>query len=264
MRKWRPVEITGLVLVIVMIFKFASCGEQPKTVGDLLDRDTMKDVKQVVLVVGNGWDSTTGTMSYYYVEDEQKWRAIETNIPVTLGKNGMAWGKGLPMSVEPGKNDPVKVEGDGRTPAGMFPLTFVFGYLPKDSLGSQENRPFTKMPYIGVDEMVECIDDVNSQYYNTVRINTPDIKDWTSSEKMRRNDDLYWMGVFVNHNSDPVEPGSGSCIFLHIWRSATSPTAGCTAMSQEDMIRLAHWLDPELNPVLIQVPAETYLPNRFE
>ena len=37
-----------------------------------------------------------------------------------------------------------------------------------------------------------------------------------------------------------VKPGS--CIFAHLWKSADSATAGCTAMAELAMRKLLAWL----------------------
>ena len=63
------------------------------------------------------------------------------------------------------------------------------------------------------------------------------------SEKMLRDDGLYKWGVFVEHNP-AAAPGAGSCIFLHIWKDSTTPTTGCTAMAEKDLVKLLRWLDP--------------------
>ena len=64
----------------------------------------------------------------------------------------------------------------------------------------------------------------------------------------------YEYGVWVNYNTNPQIPGNGSCIFLHIYKTPTTPTSGCTAMSKENMLKLIHWLNASKNPMLIQYP----------
>ena len=71
---------------------------------------------------------------------------------------------------------------------------------------------------------------------------------------MKRNDGLYEYGIVINHNTSPIIAGNGSAIFFHIWRSATSPTLGCTSMSKENLLVLMRWLDKGKHPLLIQVP----------
>src|SRR5690606_25202862 len=84
------------------------------------------------------------------------------------------------------------------------------------------------------------------------------IFDWKSSEKMASITPEYDLGVFVAYNSYPVTKGSGSCIFLHVWKDAETPTSGCTAMARADLNRIAAWLDPKMNPYLVQLPKAEY------
>ena len=73
---------------------------------------------------------------------------------------------------------------------------------------------------------------------------------------MRRDDALYEWGMVVNHNTGDVIPGRGSAIFLHVWSGRGKPTAGCTAMSREDLLRVMTWLRSDARPVLVQVPLD--------
>jgi D-alanyl-D-alanine dipeptidase len=146
-----------------------------------------------------------------------------------------------------------KREGDHKTPAGLFRLGAAFGYAPQD-----EAR-WIKIPYIALTRDSEGVDDPKSKFYNRIveraKIDKPD---WKSSERMFRDDDLYRWGVVIEHNSDPIVPGAGSCIFLHVWRSPNSATVGCIAMAQSELIPLLKWFDPSAKPVLVAVPKNVY------
>ncbi len=119
-----------------------------------------------------------------------------------------------------------------------------------------------KIPYIHITEMVECIDDANSKYYNQIisrdEILEEDSVDWQSSEKMRFADIYYELGVVVDHNSDPIESGGGSCIFLHNWIDENETMAGCTAMDPAFMQEIINWLDESKNPILVQLTNQLY------
>ncbi|MCA1623002.1 MAG: hypothetical protein LC778_04245 [Acidobacteria bacterium] len=163
----------------------------------------------------------------------------------------MAWGAGLHELPSDTGKVLLKTEGDGKAPAGIFDLTFAFGSMAKlDSV---------KLPYTQLLGTTECVDDVNSKGYNRiVENNKVQVIDWASSEKMLAVGAQYDLGVFVGHNSNPPQAGGGSCIFLHIWKDSKTGTAGCTAMARENIEKLLQRLDANKNPLLIQIPENTY------
>jgi D-alanyl-D-alanine dipeptidase len=214
----------------------------------------MSKCTELIVVTTDDWNSAQATLHRYSRENIRKpWKEIGEPIKVVVGKNGLAWGKGaISVDAQVGKpDDPVKKEGDGRAPAGVFNLSKVFGYA------SQE-QPGWKMPYVYLNSSVECVDDTNSKFYNQIVDRSTVAPDWNSSEQMLRKDDLYRWGVLVEHNSSPAQAGAGSCIFMHIWRGPGQPTVGCTAMPQSDLESLIAWLDPAHKPVLVQLPIAEY------
>jgi L,D-peptidoglycan transpeptidase YkuD (ErfK/YbiS/YcfS/YnhG family) len=205
--------------------------------------------RQMVVVTARDWNATEGSMQRFDL-DLGRWQPVGPRLPVVLGRNGLGWGIGLHA---PQLSGPQKREGDGRSPAGVFRLTYCFGYAPADEVR------VIRLPYVQCTASVECIDDTNSAYYNIVkdRLSVEKV-DWKSSEKMRLADDEYRLGVFVEHNGPPARPGAGSCIFLHIWKGPGVPTSGCTAMSVGAIESLVGWLDPRSSPVLVQLPLAEY------
>ena len=148
-----------------------------------------------------------------------------------------------------------KREGDGRSPAGVFAITALFGL-------AEPGSPFAraaKLPYLCTTAELNCIDDPASMHYNRIVDQSAVAEhDWASCEDMRRSDERYAVGVVVAHNSEPSLPGAGSCIFLHVWAGEGVPTAGCTAMSLADMSEIAGWLDGAAAPLLVQLPQAEY------
>ncbi|MFM8394098.1 MAG: L,D-transpeptidase [Acidobacteriota bacterium] len=167
-----------------------------------------------------------------------------------VGKNGLAWAAELagPMGK---RTDPVKREGDGRSPAGAFTLGTAFGYAPEQVMGR------LAIDYLQVTKHHECVDDCQSRSYNQLVDGSrhPD-RDWRSSEIMRRDDDFYRLGVVINYNLPKPIPCQGSCIFLHIWEGAGRGTVGCTAMAPEKMLEIVKWLDRARKPVIVQLTSE--------
>jgi D-alanyl-D-alanine dipeptidase len=114
------------------------------------------------------------------------------------------------------------------------------------------------MPYVSLTPSVECVDDASSKFYNRVLDRATVTPDWNSSEHMLRPDGLYRWGLVADHNTDPSTPGTGSCIFMHIWMGPGQGTTGCTAMTQEHLEGVLAWLDPAKNPLLVQLPQAQY------
>lgn len=208
---------------------------------------------QAIVVRTENWNTFRGNAQLFERQNlKSQWKPVGKIFPVVVGKNGLAWSDDAQIKVE---TEPHKIEGDGRAPAGIFDLTFAFG--------SVEKTANVKLPYTRLEEWTECIDDSKSSHYNKI-VNRMKIGvfDWKSSEKMLEIGEQYDLGVFVAHNSKPPQAGKGSCIFLHIWKNDSTGTAGCTAMSRENIEKILAWLAPEKNPVLVQMPAGAY--ERFQ
>ncbi len=237
-------------IFIILIVLMYSCSEKPAAKG------IPPSSRQLVLVLTDSVTSTKGFLYYFEREDNFfNWKRLNSKFPVVIGRNGLGLGRGLhhPSVIQ---DFPVKKEGDGRSPAGIFNLSAVFGYKSPGQMTG------LNMPYIHITELSECIDDANSKYYNQIvsgdSMQQSGLTDWQSSEKMSQAGIYYELGVVVDHNVDPVRPGSGSCIFLHNWADPNETMAGCTGMAPENMNEIAWWLDIEKNPVLIQLTKPLY------
>lgn len=205
------------------------------------------DARQLVLVTSADWNAVAGELRRFE-RDGDGWRAIGAATPVTLGRNGTAWGLGLHPAQAGG---PQKREGDGRAPAGVFALGVAFGYGDSTE---------TALAYQPMDVGDWCIDISDSPLYNRI-VNRREVGEAAvegSTEPMRRDlhedgDVRYKLGFVIAHNPDAV-PGGGSCIFAHLWREPGEATAGCTAMDEPAMRELLAWLDPAQAPVFVLLP----------
>jgi L,D-peptidoglycan transpeptidase YkuD (ErfK/YbiS/YcfS/YnhG family) len=205
--------------------------------------------RQMVLSVSAGWDRTRAILqAYERPSREAPWAPVGAPIEASLGRTGLAWGRGLHP---PGLPGPEKREGDGKSPAGVFDLRLVTGYAKTAPSGA-------RMRYRQATATLRCVDDARSSRYNQLADEARTPRDWASAEDMRRKDDLYRLVVWVGHNDAPVVPGGGSCIFLHLRSGPDATTAGCTAFEPEPMERLLRWLDPASRPVLVQLPDAEY------
>lgn len=227
-------------LMMLAVLAIAGCASISQS------RSPLRGSRQAIVVVAQSWDTTQAQLRRYERDTATApWREVGSAVPVVLGRSGLAWGTGLHPEQH---NGPQKREGDGKSPAGVFPIPSAFGF---------DATATTKLTYNQLTEHTECVDDVTSLYYNSIverdRVSTID---WESSEKMRTIPE-YRIGLLVSHNQPPVR-GDGSCIFMHLWRGQDSSTAGCTAMAPEPLEAIVAWLDPAASPRLVQLPANEY------
>lgn len=212
-----------------------------------------KNCNQLVVVTNTEWDQTVATMRRFERKSEQKpWTSVGKPVTVNLGRTGLAWGRSpLMEGFTPPKNDHSKREGDGRSPAGVFPFLKAFGHPRAPEGYSDKNLPFLKV----TDQ--QCVDDKTSEYYNQI-VAPAEVGGvtWNSAEKMKI--DLYKLGLVVGHNCPKADPGMGSCIFFHLQAGPGKPTSGCTSMEPGSLRDLVLWMQADEHPTLVQMPSSVY------
>lgn len=119
----------------------------------------------------------------------------------------------------------LKREGDGASPAGLWPLRRVLyrpdrGPAPKTALAVQAIEPDDGW----------CDDPADRHYNRPVKH-----PHGASAERLWREDGVYDLIVVLGHNDDPPIAGLGSAIFLHLARPDYAPTEGCVAMARPDL-----------------------------
>jgi zinc D-Ala-D-Ala dipeptidase len=199
--------------------------------------------KQLVVVTNEDWPNTRALLHRFYKED-QAWKPVGAPWQVRLGRSGMGWAENQrPAGLDRG---PDKVEGDGRSPAGIFSVSSIFGDLePADR--------FT-LPFLRMTKSWRCVDDPASKNYNQLVDSDKTEKDWKSAEQMILSNGLYKLGAVINANPANT-PKKGSCLFLHI---GSTTTLGCTAMEEANLATLLEWLDLRDEPRLIQMTRRAY------
>jgi L,D-peptidoglycan transpeptidase YkuD (ErfK/YbiS/YcfS/YnhG family) len=116
-------------------------------------------------------------------------------------------------------------EGDGISPEGTWSMRRIF-YRP-DRIQTLS----TGLPLHSLTPLDGWCDEVGDPKYNqyvTLPYNS-------SHESLWRPDALYDIIVVLGYNDDPIVKGKGSAIFLHVFRSSELPTAGCAAISHENL-----------------------------
>ena len=131
----------------------------------------------------------------------------------SVGKNGIT------------KN---KVEGDKKTPKGIFELGPLF--YRNDKI----NKPLTKLKSFVIKKNMGWCDDVNfpTKYNKLIKINKK-----IRHEKLKRKDNKYDLFIPIKYNYKKPVPGLGSCIFIHLTNNYET-TAGCVALKKKDFLIL--------------------------
>ncbi|MEI6350522.1 MAG: L,D-transpeptidase family protein [Verrucomicrobiota bacterium] len=207
------------------------------------------EVRQLLVGIAPDWDASTARLLGLERGADGVWKPTLGPIPVLLGKNGLAWGRGVLGTDEPGLH---KAERDARAPAGVFQLGQIYTYdrtLPKGA----------RYPFHTVTAADAWVDDPKLPDYNRfVTVDPKNPPPWFEKQKMRHNDFAYRWLVEVRHNADPPVAGMGSAIFFHIRRGETRPTWGCTSMAEPDLVSLIRWLRAEAQPHYALLPWDEY------
>jgi len=228
------------------LIELTACAHRP-----LASQMPWSNARQLVVVTTADWNVDHGTLRRFE-RDDDTWHAIGAPQPVLIGRSGSAWGIGLHPTHSGG---PVKREGDGRSPAGVFAIGEAFGYAPTAR---------TALPYSPMAASSYCVDVSGSPLYNQI-VDTRVVGAHAvagATEPMRRDlhengDQRYRLGFVIEHNPHGV-PMSGSCIFAHLWKSPVDATSGCTAMERATMDAVLAWLRPEADPVFVLLPIDVY------
>jgi L,D-peptidoglycan transpeptidase YkuD (ErfK/YbiS/YcfS/YnhG family) len=125
-----------------------------------------------------------------------------------------------------------KIEGDKKTPSGLFSLGKVF-YRKDRNL-----KPITKLNLISIKKTMGWCNDIKSKNYNKlININSK-----TKYEKMFRRDYKYDYVIPINYNTKRTRLGKGSAIFIHLTKNYL-PTAGCVGIKKKDMLILLNLIN---------------------
>jgi L,D-peptidoglycan transpeptidase YkuD (ErfK/YbiS/YcfS/YnhG family) len=159
------------------------------------------------------------------------------NLIVTSDKDGawLDWGAGpRRTAIGPGGIAVKDGEGDGITPRGTFAVREVF--YRADHIA----RPNTVLPLRAIAQDDGWCDAPGDPNYNRlVKLPYP-----SSAETLWRDDALYDLVAVLGYNDDPVTPGKGSAIFLHLARPDYAPTQGCVALGYADALAAIEQLGP--------------------
>lgn len=183
------------------------------------------NAQQVVVVTSTNWTTSVATLQTF-AKDAAGWHAASAAMPAFIGRAGFSADKH---------------EGDLKTPAGKFGFGIMFG---------QRANPGVKFPYRVPDSQSVWVDDSSTPSYNTWQQNAALTGEHLASSGFSRP---YAYAAVIAYNSNPVVPGKGSAIFLHV--STGGGTAGCVSLNQPQLLQVLRWLDPAKNPIIVMGPS---------
>jgi len=202
---------------------------------------------QAIVVTTTSWKEFSGVLQRWERDPSGPWHKVGDELAVAIGRRGMAWGRGLHPEVSSG---PSKKEGDFRSPAGLFDLAGAYGYNESAPEGA-------RWPYSRLTVGWRCIDDPRNERYNTMLLpEGPHAPAPTVAWDGVPRNIVFDRFVLVKHNVEPVVRGAGSCVLLHPWVNAATPTQGCTGMATASLQLVLAWIDPSRRPVLLQLPRD--------
>jgi L,D-peptidoglycan transpeptidase YkuD (ErfK/YbiS/YcfS/YnhG family) len=189
--------------------------------------EVLDGAKRLAVVTVPDMGTTAGTLRTFERADQTAaWRETGAAQSVVIGRRGLGWGHPFATLAKPG--EPVKREGDKKTPAGIYRLGATFGFDAAARDGHLELRPGVQY----------CVDDTSSPHYGRIVERTV-AGAGTSGENMGA-EPLYKRGLVIDYPPNAAAK-AGSCIFLHIWEGAGKGTAGCVAMPEAGVARLQEW-----------------------
>ncbi|MEO8422080.1 MAG: hypothetical protein ABI457_12890 [Hyphomicrobium sp.] len=145
---------------------------------------------------------------------------------VVVGASGIGWAEDFDYLAK--KDEPVKHEGDKRTPSGIFRVAGPFGFEPN------KIRGYTKLE----SGRSFCVDDPTSLLYGRI-VSKQLATKVKSSEDMSSVPGLK-RALMVDY---PARRGAkaGSCIFVHVWDGADKGTNARIGMPEERVAVLQKW-----------------------
>lgn len=188
------------------------------------------DSEQAIIVQASSF-KTYHVKVNTYEKVNGKWKAVLTDIPGVIGKNGFSTNRH---------------EGDKTSPVGAFHFVTLLGW---------NGNPGFKMPFREATERDFWMSTGDINVYNTWYHHEGALTGQFDPKYSLAREPLfkYAAALDFNYGSQKVL-GKGSGIFFHITPRSGGPTLGCTAISESRLLQVLKWMDPAKSPVIIQGP----------
>ena len=223
---FRP--LFGAAFIVALLAADASANYCPR----VLHRAT-----RLVVITVPGMDHTKATMhTFERASPAASWERRTEPEAAVVGARGIGWGH--PFSGYARKDEPLKREGDQRTPAGIYRLASTFSFAKEKRADHLQLAPGKQF----------CVHDARSPRYGRI-VDKAIAGEKTSGEDMATFP-LYKRGVVIDYPPHRGEK-AGSCIFLHVWGGEGVGTAGCVAMPEARVAHLQDWVGTRFGAIAV-------------
>lgn len=154
------------------------------------------------------------------------WKPVGEAEPAVIGASGLGWGHTYRSFAR--DKEPLKQEGDKRTPAGIFRFGSSFGFAAAQNPDHLRLKPGVHF----------CVGDVSSPYYGHI-VAKEKLDKKTGGEEMAAMQ-LYRRGLVIDYPRRRFAK-AGSCIFLHVWESPDKGSTGCVGLPEERVAHFQTW-----------------------
>lgn len=222
-----------LVQVMDTIIKEEPVVEEPKIPANFLDSLTFQydsllgDCQQLFVVYNYQASSIVSELKVLERKDDE-WVVVDSLCgPCNVGRKGFAaFGK--------------KVEGDKKSPTGIYTITQYFSKFPKFDANLERIKVTSKTIWV---------DDPKDKMYNKYCEQNPASP--KQGEKLIRTDGQYDYVMVINYNTEQPVRGKGSAIFFHVWTRLGGGTAGCVAVEKQHILKIFKWIDATKHPIIL-------------
>ena len=126
-----------------------------------------------------------------------------------------------------------KKEGDLITPRGRFKIKYILYRNDRISNFKSKIRKSIIRKNMGW-----CDDSKSKQYNKLIKFPFH-----YSAEKLYRSDNIYDIILVLNYNSNPIRKNKGSAIIIHVAKKNYKDTAGCIAVSKQNLKNIIKKID---------------------
>lgn len=218
------------------------------------------ECNQVLIGIAANWNSSEAQLALFERNKNGKWKQVMKTSPARLGRAGLVWGLGYHDN---DSNAQIKREGDGRSPAGIFPIGGLWTYRSK----TVAHHPSLEAHKVSPADLWVSDTRFPKLYNRHLLLSHPAQSAWEKKEQMRQDDPAHSIKLLIGHNTKDIKGGpvvgAGSSIFFHLWRdNGGKATAGCSSMDEKVLREIIARLDPAKRPCYVLLPQKEYRKRR--